>query len=156
TVLDWALERVSWQNPRIRAFLGCIHILHGILESNYSILHCSPERLLDIWSKVRKVSALIRKDIAPLLAAPSRIPSLEAARQSAELSLGMADHQVIEPMERFGETVPPEQLLDLRKALCIAISQLHSFLQDTFGELMAGDPRSLHDADYFLSRRFPQ
>src|SRR5262249_55569494 len=37
-----------------------------------------------------------------------------------------------------------------------SIGQLHAFLQDTFGELMACDPRSLHDADYFLSRRFLQ
>jgi hypothetical protein len=27
TVTDWALERVHWQNPRIRAFLGCIRLL---------------------------------------------------------------------------------------------------------------------------------
>src|ERR1700758_412135 len=33
TVTDWAIERVHWQNPRIRAFLGCIRLLEGVFES---------------------------------------------------------------------------------------------------------------------------
>jgi len=156
TVLDWALERINYQNPRIRAFLGSQRLIQGILESNYSLLHCSPERLHDIWRKVRKLAQLVRGEIAPLLAVPSRLPRLEEARQAAELSLVMVDRHVLRPLDRFAEEVPPDQLPDLRKLLCVTIGQLHSFLQDTFGELMAADPRSLHDADYFLSRRFPQ
>ena len=154
TVSDWALERVSWQNPRIRAFLGCIRLLEGVLESNYAILHCSPERLLDIWVKVRRVSELIRTKILPLLRSTSCIPSLESARQSAEMSLAMLEKQVLVGLDRFPESVPPDQLGEIRKLLCVSIGQLHAFLQDTFGELMACDPRSVHDADYFLSRRF--
>lgn len=156
TVLDWALERINCQNPRIRAFLGSLRLIHGILESNYSLLHCSPERLHDIWGKVRKIALLVRHEIAPLLAVPSCIPRLEEARRGSELSLGMVDRHVLVPLDRFPEAVPPDQLLDLRKQLCVAIGQLHSFLQDTFGEIMASDPRSLHDADYFLSKKFPQ
>ncbi|MBV8200711.1 MAG: hypothetical protein JOZ15_08805 [Acidobacteria bacterium] len=156
TVTDWALERVHWQNPRIRAFLGCIRLLEGVFESNYSLLHCSPERLLDIWAKVRQVSDLIGNRIAPLLRARSRIPALEEARQSAEISLRLLGGQVLEPLTRFPAAVEPDQLGEVRKLLCVSIGQLHAFLQDTFGELMAADPRSLHDADYFLSRRFPQ
>jgi hypothetical protein len=156
TVTDWALERLHWQNPRIRAFLGCIRLLEGVYESNYSLLHCSPERLLDIWAKVRQVSDLIRSRIAPLLRARSRIPALEEARQSAELSLRLLSGQVLQPLAAFPAIIPPEQLGEIRKLLCVSIGQLHAFLQDTFGELMASDPRSLHDADYFLSRRFPQ
>lgn len=156
TSLEWALERVNYQNPRIRAFLGCIRLLDGVLESNYALLHCSPERLLDIWRKVRQVCDLIRHRIAPLVQVPSRIPALEEARQSAETSLGMLDYQVLRRLDAFPEDVPPEQLMEVRKLLCISIGQMHAFLQDTFGELMAKDPRSLHDSDYFLSRRFPQ
>lgn len=156
TVLDWAVERIQYQNPRIRAFLGSLRLIQGILESNYSLLHCSPERLHDIWGKVRKLSALIHGEIAPLLSAPSRLPRLEEARQGAELSLQMVARHVLRPLDRFPEEVSPDQLPELRKLLCVSIGQLHSFLQDTFGELMAGDPRSLHDADYFLSKRFPQ
>ena len=156
SMLDWSLERVSYQNPRLRAFLGSIRLIQGILESNYSLLHCSPERLHDIWRKVRKLSHLVRTEVAPLLAVPSCIPRLEEARRGAELSLEMVDRHVLEPLDPFGAEVPPDQLLDLRKLLCVTIGQLHSFLQDTFGELLAGDPRSLHDADYFLSKRFPQ
>lgn len=156
TALEWALERVNYQNPRIRAFLGCIRLLDGVMESNYAILHCSPERLLDIWRKVRQVADLIRHRIAPLVEVPSKIPALEEARQSAETSLGMLDYQVLRRLEGFPEEVPPDQLMDVRKLLCISIGQIHAFLVDTFGELMAKDPRSLHDSDYFLSRRFPQ
>jgi hypothetical protein len=156
SALDWALERVNQQNPRIRAFLGSIRLLDGVLESNYALLHCSPERLRDIWQKVRQVTDLIRSRIAPLLETPSKIPPLEEARLSAEASLGMLEHQVLQRLYRFPADVPEEQILDLRKLLCISIGQIHAFLVDTFGELMANDPRSLHDSDYFLSRRFPQ
>jgi hypothetical protein len=156
TVGDWALERIHWQNPRIRAFLGCIRLLEGVLESNYSLLHCSPERLLDIWGKVRQVANLIRNEIAPLLRGRSRVTALEEARLSAELSLSLLSGHVLDQLESFPANVPPERLGEIRKLLCISIGQLHAFLQDTFGELMAADPRSLHDADYFLSRRFPQ
>jgi hypothetical protein len=156
TVADWALERISWQNPRLRAFLGCIHITQSVLESNYSLLHCSPERLLDIWRKVRKVTGLIRSGIAPLLAAPSRIPSLEEARLNAEMALQMLERHVLRHLDRFGDEVPQDHLLDVRKLLCVSVGQINAFLQDTFGEMMAGDPRSRHDADYFLSKRFPQ
>lgn len=156
TAVDWALERVNYQNPRIRAFLGCIRLLDGILESNYALLHCSPEHLLDIWAKVRQVVELIRSRIAPLLAVSSRIPTLEEARRHAHDSVEMLERYVLREIDRYPEKVPPEQLMEVRKLLCIAIGQLHAFLQDTFGELLAKDPRSTHDKDYFLSRRFPK
>jgi hypothetical protein len=156
TVADWALERLHWQNPRIRAFLGCIRLLEGVQESNYSLLHCSPERLLDIWSKVRRLSDLIRSRLAPLLGGTSRIPGLEDARLSAALSLEFLAGHVLDRLDRVPEPVPSDQLTEIRKLLCISIGQLHAFLHDTFGEIMAKDPRSLHDSDYFLSRRFPQ
>jgi hypothetical protein len=156
SVTDWASERVSAQNPRIRAFLGCIRLLDGVLESNYAILHCSPERLLDIWRKVRQITDVIRHRIGPLLEAPSKIPPLEEARQNAQASLDLLDRHVLREIDKFPAEVAPDQLLEIRKLLCICIGQIHAFLQDTFGELMAKDPRSLHDADYFLSKRFPK
>jgi hypothetical protein len=156
TALDWALERINYQNPRIRAFLGCIRLLDGVLESNYAILHCSPERLVDIWQKVRRITDLIRNRIGPLLEVPSRIPALEEARQNAQSSLELLERHVLREIDKFPEQVPAEQLMEIRKLLCVCIGQLHAFLQDTFGEVMAKDPRSLHDADYFLSKRFPK
>jgi len=156
SALDWALERVNYQNPRIRAFLGCIRLLDGVLESNYAILHCSPERLIDIWRKVRQICEVIRARITPLLDPPSCIPVLEEARQNAQASVELLDRHVLRELDRFPEEVPADQLMEIRKLLCVSIGQLHGFLQDTFGELMAKDPRSLHDADYFLSKRFPK
>jgi hypothetical protein len=156
SALDWALERVNYQNPRIRAFLGCIRLLDGVLESNYAILHCSPERLIDIWRKVRQICGIIRNRITPLLDSPSCIPVLEEARQNAQNGVELLGHHVLRELDRFPEEVSADQLMDIRKLLCVSIGQLHSFLQDTFGELMAKDPRSLHDADYFLSKRFPK
>jgi hypothetical protein len=156
TTLDWALERINCQNPRIRSFLGCIRLIEGVLESNYALLHCSPERLLDIWGRVRQVAHLIRSQLAPLLEVPSRIPRVEAARRSAELALSMLDSHVLRGLDDFSDEVPAGRLMEIRKLLCVSIGQIHAFLHDTFGEIMAADPRSLHDADYFLSRRFPR
>lgn len=156
TTTDWIIEKVRWQNPRIRTFLGCIRLLGGVLESNYAILHCSPERLREIWRKVRQVGDLIRTEMTPLLREPSRFPTLEEARQRAELSLDMLADSVLSDLEKFSFEVPGGDLIKVRKLLCVSIGKLHAFLQDTFGEIMASDPRSVHDADYFLSRRFPQ
>lgn len=156
TADQWGFERTARQNPRIRAFLGSIRLLEGVLESNYAILHCSPERLLDIWGRVRQVSALLSEDLAPLLEDSSCIPKLDEARRGARVSLTILQDQVLAPLARFPADPPKDRLLELRKLLCVSIGQIHSFLQDTFGELMAADPRSIHDADYFLSRRFPR
>lgn len=156
TMADWTVEKIRWQNPRIRAFLGCIRLLGGVLESNYAILHCSPERLREIWRKVRQVAELIRTEISPLLHNPSRFPDLEAARQRTELALEMLTDTVLTDLDRFPIPVPTEQLIEVRKLLCVSIGKIHSFLQDAFGEMMANDPRSSRNADYFLSRRFPQ
>ncbi len=156
TVTDWTIEKVRWQNPRIRTFLGCIRLLGGVLESNYAILHCSPERLQEIWRKVRQVGELIRTEMAPLLTEPSSFPALEASRQRAELALEMLSDSVLTDLEKFSAEVPSRQLIKVRKLLCVSIGKMHAFLQDTFGEIMANDPRSFHDADYFLSKRFPQ
>jgi len=157
TVSEWGLEKVTVQNPRIRAFLGCVKLLGSVLESNYAILHCSPERLQEIWRKVRKVAELIRTKIAPLLRVPSRIPDLEEARQRAHDAYSFLDQGVLEQLSEFPESVAPHRLMELRKLLCVSIGQLHSFLQDTFSDLAASDPRSgPHDADYFISRRFSE
>ena len=52
---------------------------------------------------------------------------------------------------------PEEAEFDaLRRTLCVAIGKLHGFLVDTLGEILAADPRSSHDVDYFLARRFPR
>lgn len=156
TVAEWGVERLRWQNPRIRSFLGCIRLLEGVLESNYSILHCSPERLMVIWSKVREVADLVRRQLAPLLRAPSVVPRLEEARAHVESGLEMLSSTLLRDIERFPQELDAAHVLEVRKLLCVTIGQLHAFLQDSFGRIVAGDPRSLHDADYYLSKRFPQ
>lgn len=157
TLADWSRERTYWQNPRLRAFLGCIRLLGSVMESNYAILHCSPERLLEIWRKVREVADLMLTQIGPLLDNPSILPQLEQARSHAEVSLTMLAETVLSDLDRFPlDDVPVEAMMEMRKLLCVSIGKMHAFLQDTFGQLVAGDPRSVHDADYFLSKRFPQ
>ncbi len=156
TTADWMLEKVAIQNPRIRAFLGCLELLEEVLDSNFAILHCSPERLVYIQRRVAKVANLIRSEIGPMLKGPSKIPALEAARRSAELSLQMLRVTALADVDRLGPMIEEEHYLQARKTLCVTLGKLHSFLQDTFGKIMAGDPRSLHDSDYFLSRRFPR
>ena len=70
----WSLERKRWQNPRLRSFLGCLRALDEVLESNFAILHCSPRRLLAMWTRVREISRALRMDVAPLLEPASCIP----------------------------------------------------------------------------------
>lgn len=156
TLADWNLEKYRWQNPRIRSLLGCIKLLEEVLESNYALLHCSPARLHLIWRQVRRVSQLIRTQLASLLEYPSIVPHLEEARQSVVRSLEMLQDTVLEELEQFPRDLPSDRLLEARKFLCVSIGKLHAFLQDTFSELLAADPRSDRDADYFLSRRFPR
>jgi hypothetical protein len=153
---DWGLERVRVQNPSIRSYLGCIRLLEEVLDSNYAILHCSPERLLKIWRQVEEVCQLMRSELLPTLKEPSVIPSLADARSHAEDSFRALAETALTAMERCGHPLRADQLPEARKLLCVSIGKISAFLRDTFGEIVANDPRSRHDADYFLSRRFAQ
>ena len=156
TLSQWSLEKLRWQNPRIRSLLGSVKLLEGVLESNYAILHCSPARLHEIWRQVLQVAELIRSDLAALLTHPSVIPQLEEARQNIHSSLQMLESNLFEDLEQFPAEDAVGGLMEERKLLCVSIGKLNGFLQDTLGELVAADPRSMHDADYFLSRKFPR
>ena len=156
TVADWALEKVRCQNPRIRAFLLSVRLLEGILDSNYAILHCSPRRLQEIWRRLLEIADVIRLEIAPSMAQPSNIPALEAARKRATLALKVVESTTLNHLEQLPGLSESQDLTKLRKLLCVSIGKLHAFLQDTFCEIIAADPRSLHDPDYFLSSRFPR
>ena len=156
SISQWTLEKYRWQNPRIRSLMGCIKLLESVLESNYAILHCSPARLHEIWRRVRQVAQMIRSDLSALLDYPSVVPDLERARFSVLQSLEMLDQTTLQELEEFPEDVPADRRIEVRKVLCISIGKLHAFLQDTFGEILAADPRSTQDSDYFLSRRFPR
>ncbi len=151
---QWAEEKVRWQNPRIRSLLGCSALIESVYESNQAILSCSPERLAEIWDAVRKVSFLLVDEVIPLLEGPSVIPRLEEARQRTELAARVIASTVVDDVGQMPEQIEEERRKEFRKLLCIALGQLHDFLQDAFADLMANDPRSFHDSGYFLSRRF--
>jgi len=151
---QWAEEKSSWQNPRIRALLGCSGLLETVHESNQAILNCSPDRLVEIWAAVRQVARLIGDEVMPLLDGASVIPKLEEARQRTRLAGGILTATVVDEIERMPEQIEESRSKELRKLLCISLGQLHDFLQDAFADLMASDPRSFHDSGYFLSRRF--
>jgi hypothetical protein len=156
TAADWGLERVRTQNPSIRTYLGCLRLLEEVLDSNYAILHCSPERLLKIWRQVEQVGQLMGSELLPMLAAPSVIPALGEARRNAEAAFRTLSETALTAMEQYDHSLRADQLLEARKILCVSIGKIHAFLRDTFGEIVASDPRSRHDADYFLSKRFAQ
>ena len=155
SIAEWALERRRVQNPRIRSLLGCVRSLEGVLDSNYAILHCSPHRLHEIWARVRRIVELIRSELAPLLAEPSCLPRLESERQNTLMALELLESSVLRDLDRFPVDIESGQLLKVRKLLCVSMGKLHAFLQDAFARIVAADPRSRFDADYFLSRRFP-
>ena len=154
--LDWPLEKVRWQNPRIRVLLGSVRSLDGVLESNFAILHCSPTRLLEIWDTVRTVCGVVQTEVTPLMEQPSTLPELDEAVRNARQTLTFLDGEVFAHLERFPERPEEHEFDELRKTLCITIGKLHGFLVDTIGEILAADPRSQHDVDYFLARKFPR
>jgi hypothetical protein len=154
SLAEWSLEKVRVQNPRIKGLLGCIRRLEPATESNFALLNCSPHRLLEIWQQVQAAVAALRIEVAPLLAEPSVIPRLEVARAAAELGLRALDQTVLGALDAFPGEPPPDRRDELRQALIRSIGELHTYLLDTFGVLVAADPRSQHNADYYLSRRF--
>jgi hypothetical protein len=156
TTADWGLERVRVQNPSIRSYLGCIRLLEEVLDSDYAILHCSPERLQKIWRQVGQVCRLMSSELLPTLQKDSVIPSLGDARRHAEASFRALAETALSGIERYDEAPRPEELPEVRKLLCVSMGRIYAFLRDTFGEIVANDPRSRHDADYFLSKRFAQ
>jgi hypothetical protein len=156
TLADWGLERVKVQNPSIRSYLGCIRLLEEVLDSNYAILHCSPERLLKIWRQVEEVCRLMRSEVLPTLKQPSVIPDLGEARRKSTAEFQKLEQTVLAEIEQYDHSLKAEELPDVRKLLCVAIGKIYAFLRDTFGEIVANDPRSQHDADYFLSKRFAE
>ena len=156
TPLEWAIEKVRWQNPRIRTLLGSVRSLDGVLESNFAILHCSPTRLLQIWDTVRTVSWVVQTKLTPLMDQTSMLPGLDEAVRNARETLTFFDREVFTHLDRFPDRPEENQFDELRKTLCITIGKLHGFLVDTLGEVLAADPRSQHDVDYFLDRKFPR
>ena len=130
--------------------------LDGVLESNFAILHCSPTRLLEIWGTVRQVCHVLRTDVTRLVEQPSTLPDLDTAVRNAREKLTFLHSEVFVHIDRFPDRPEEHEFDDLRRTLCVAIGKLHSFLMDTLGEILATDPRSHHDVDYFLARRFPR
>jgi hypothetical protein len=98
----------------------------------------------------------MRSELLPTLQAPSVIPSLDVARRHAAASFRALAETVLTELERYDRPLGADQLPEVRKLLCVSIGKIHAFLRDTFGEIVANDPRSRHDADYFLSKRFAQ
>ena len=156
TPLEWAIEKVRWQNPRIRVLLGCVRSLDSVLESNFAILHCSPKRLLQIWDTVRTVCWIVQTKFTPLMEQPSSLAELDEAVRNARDSLTFFEDELFAELDQFPHVPKQEQHDQLRRTLCITIGKLHGFLVNTLGEILAADPRSEHDVDYFLARKFPR
>jgi hypothetical protein len=154
--IEWSLEKIRWQNPRIRALLGSVRSLDDVPENNFAILHCSPTRLLEIWDTVRTVCWVVQTKVTRLMEQPSALPGLDAAVRNARETINFLDGEVFAHIDRFPERPEEHQFEELRRALCITIGKLHGFLVDTLGEILAADPRSQHDVDYFLARNFPR
>ena len=154
--LKWPLEKARWQNPRIRVLLGSVRSLERVLESNYALLHCSPTRLLEIWDTVRTVCLVVQTEVTPLMEQPSTLPDLDQAIRNARETLKFLDGEVFANIEFFPDRPEEHEFDELRRTLCVSIGKLHGFLVDTLGKILAADPRSQYDVDYFLARKFPR
>lgn len=150
---DWALERVRTQNPCIRTILRCLHLLERVDTFTYYILHCSPSQLAQVRQQVVRVVTLFDQEGIPRLRESSCIPELGRARAAVlESWEGLTAEGLarIEGGEGGGASTSPAA----RRALSHTIGRLEGLLEDAFGRLMAADPRSRRDADYFLSQQF--
>ena len=98
----------------------------------------------------------MQAELAPTLTQRSHIPELETARRNAELGFHSLASTVIKDIDAYPARIQDDDLPAVRRLLCLSIGRIYSFLRDTFGEIVASDPRSLHDSDYYLSKRFPQ
>ncbi len=154
TAAEWALERNRFQNARIRTLLGAIGLLERVLDSNAAILSCSPARAREIWKQLREVATIVEDRLGPLLRQPSPIPALDEARRAVAVSLKMLQETTLVEIARRSAELPEQPEPEIRKVLCLLMGRLHAFLQESFGALMGADPRSHHDQDYFLSKRF--
>jgi hypothetical protein len=133
-----------------------VRSLEGVLESNFAILHCSPTRLLEIWDTVRTVCQVLRTEVTRLMEEPSTLPELDTAVRNARAKLGFLAGEVFIHIDVFPDRPEEQEFEALRRTLCVTIGKLHGFLLDTLGEILAADPRSHHDVDYFLARKFPR
>ena len=87
---------------------------------------------------------------------PSALPKLDKAVRNARETINFLDGEVFVHLDRFPDRPEEQQFDELRRTLCITIGKLHGFMVDTLGEILAADPRSHHDVDYFLARKFPR
>jgi len=125
--LEWNLEKVQFQNPRIRALLGSVRSLDSVLESNFAILHCSPTRLLEIWDTVRQVCTVLSTEVRRLMEHPSTLPDLDTAVHNARSKIAFLDSEVFVHLERFADRPEEAEFDALRRTLCVAIGKLHGF-----------------------------
>jgi len=154
SVVAWSLERSRRQNPRLRVVLTALRELEEVLDSHYFLLHCSPRQLTRIRDHVMEVHQRLKKELAPLLEEASCVPALERARVRALASWRELDDVIFRELYAALGGKGPGQDGAGRSKLATAAGRLFAFLQDTLGALMEGDPRSSHEADYFLSQRF--
>jgi hypothetical protein len=133
-----------------------VRSLDGVLESNFAILHCSPKRLLQIWDTVRTVCYVVKNEVTPLMEKPSSLEELDEALRNARDTLTFLADELFTQLDQFPDRPEEEQFEELRRTLCITIGKMHGFLVNTLGEILAADPRSEHDVDYFLARKFPR
>ncbi|MCP4901757.1 MAG: hypothetical protein GY906_32740 [bacterium] len=151
---EWYLEKARWQNPRIRGLMGCLNLMDDVLESNFAILHSSPIRIREIWRTVREVAQTLQTEVAPLLERSSKLPQLAEAVEQAQQHLAFLETELLDELARFPTEPVDDQFDSLRKVLCVATGKLHAFLLDSLAAILAADPRSQGDSDYFLSRKF--
>lgn len=152
---SWTVEQVQHQNPCIRGFLAALQMLDEVLDTSYFLLHCSREQLAATAARVKQAVEILRTTIVPHLEAPSSIPDLAAVRKNLHQEYRELERTDLPTLAAPPTTQPPQVSLGMaREQLTRSMGRLHHFLQEGFGQLVAADPRSRHEADYFLSRRF--
>lgn len=156
TQAEWDFERTHFQDPRLRGLLYCLRLLDDVVVSDKAVLHCSSERLQDIWRKTRSIGDFIVHRLSPLLEEPSPLPLLEEARRSCQVAVRMLANTTLHELNRLPHKVPQEREQEVRKVLCAGMGQLQDFVSDVLRQLILGDPRSDNEARGWFSPGFLQ
>lgn len=150
----WRVEQRTLQNPRIRTLLRALSKLDGLVDGNLTLLHCSAEVLAEALRKTKQASQILATQFATVIEPPSVVPAIEEELESIRYAFENLERAALADLRKLTLSPARSEQMGNRKLLSLCIGRLHAFLQDSLVRLLAADPRSRHDSNHYLMKRF--